>query len=827
MSIQLARNAEQNTLGQSQQNTHGLLIYVLVIVSGFLLLVVLDGVFSHLISTLDERMDNERQRLRIGEVVLLDLKVLEADIYKMAITYNPRGQYLIQGDIVERLTQLEKALDVLEQGGTLDRVTRINIESQDSMRQRFTYQKEPNEVFLLEVIDLRPKLARIRERTVELGEIMATHDTPQTNTDHTNNTQYVNAIKTYLRAVPPEFIRMNENAARLLFIGKQKTEELEQMIQQRTWLYQLIEGLFSALIIVVFSLFAYQFNRKLQATNKHLQRTSVDLLAAKQAAETANRAKSAFLANMSHELRTPLNAILGFAQILQQDPSLDATHRQDVDIIKRSGDYLLTLINDVLDLAKIEAGRLDLVPGHCDIDGFFRELANLFHMRTKGKGVVFQYESIGPLPYYIEIDEKRLRQICMNLLNNAVKFTEQGEVRLEVNYRTNDSKDDQLYGELIILVSDSGIGIATDEQEAIFEPFQQVGENEYKQQGTGLGLPITRSLVKQMGGHITLESEKGQGSRFTVQIPVPELEAINFITQKTEEIVAIGYRRTDGVQGPLRILEADDVSVNRSLVRGLLEPLGFEVTEVANGAEAVAITEQQVFDMILMDLVMPKMDGLTATRQILARSSKVNRHIIALTAHAFDENRIECLEAGCCEHLSKPLDKKKLLQMLQTFLPLEWEYPSEQIQTTVNREALLPNEPSTLPKETLETLENAIIRGALEEIDSLLEPIKAQDAKLGATLQGWLAQYEYQKILDWIEVNKDAQFPVPAASSLSLSTEILVALEDAIIRGALDEVDSFLKPIKDQDAKLGATLQGWLEQYEYQKILDWIEGMKK
>ncbi|WP_353314226.1 histidine kinase dimerization/phospho-acceptor domain-containing protein, partial [Candidatus Albibeggiatoa sp. nov. NOAA] len=331
MSAQPAANLDPEQLGQSQQRTHGLFIYVLVIVSGFLLLVVLDGAFSHLIATLDKQIDNERQRLRIGEVVLHDLKVLEANIYKMAITYNSRGQRLIREDITERLSQLEMALDVLEHGGTLERETRINIESQDNMRQRITYQKDPSEVFVLEVIDLRPKLQRIREKTAELGEMMAENDTSSIHT--ADNTQHAHAIKSYLLAVPPEFIRMNENAARLLFISKQKTEELEQKIQQRTWLYQLIEGVFSALVIVVFSLFSYKFNRKLQFANKHLQDSSLALLSAKQAAETANRAKSAFLANMSHELRTPLNAVLGFAQVLQHDTSLNAEQKQQVDTI--------------------------------------------------------------------------------------------------------------------------------------------------------------------------------------------------------------------------------------------------------------------------------------------------------------------------------------------------------------------------------------------------------------------------------------------------------------------------------------------------------------
>ncbi|MCV6638963.1 ATP-binding protein, partial [Candidatus Albibeggiatoa sp. nov. NOAA] len=533
-------------------------------------------------------------------------------------------------------------------------------------------------------------------------------------------------------------------------------------------------------------------------------------------------AKSAFLANMSHELRTPLNAVLGFAQVLQHDTSLNAEQKQQVDTIKRSGDYLLTLINDVLDLAKIEAGRLDLIPSSCEIDSFFRELAHLFQSRAKDKNIDFRYEPTDTLPYYVEVDEKRLRQICMNLLSNAVKFTEKGEVRLEVDYRRTEPvlKNCPLCGELTIWVSDTGIGIPMEEQASVFKPFQQAGENEYKQQGTGLGLPITQNLVEQMGGQIKLESDIEQGSCFIVQIPVPELEAANPMNPKTALTMATGYQRTDGIQTPLRILEADDVPLNRALVRGLLEPLGFEVTEVESGAEAVAITEQQTFDLIIMDLVMPEMDGLTATRQILARSSEVNRYIVALTARAFDENRIECLQAGCCEHLSKPLETERLLQVLQTFLPLEWVYHNQQVTTATD--ISIPDDSScAIPMETLDALEDALIRGAVDEIETLLEPIKSQDNTLGVTLQQWLEQYEYQKMLDWIEANKSVS-PVTA-----LSIETLNTLENALIRGAVDEVETLLESVKTQDTKLATTLQQWLEQYEYQKMLDWIETMKQ
>lgn len=425
-------------------------------------------------------------------------------------------------------------------------------------------------------------------------------------------------------------------------------------------------------------------------------------------AEAANRAKSAFLANMSHELRTPLNAVLGYAQILQNDQNLSTIQRQGIDTINRSGNHLLTLINDILDLAKVESGHLELDAHNFNLQRFFAEMIDLFRLRATEKGLNLYYQAVAGLPTEVHADEKRLRQICLNLLGNAVKFTEQGEVRLEAEYRDN---------QLIISVTDTGIGISELMREQIFQPFVQTGESRYKNQGTGLGLAISRKLVECMGGHIELKSVQGVGSNFRVHVPITVVQVappVHEVAEHTPTI--IGTKRTDGLEQPLQILVVDDIIDNRLILRGLLEPLGFQITEAADGAAAVNITAQQAFDLILMDLVMPDMDGLTAIRHILGHPGNVNKRIVALTASAFAEDRIASQTIGCVDYLVKPVDRSTLLQALHTHLPVEWLY------TTLSPTLPLTSTHNIPLSETQrELLLDMVECGAVIEITSYLE----------------------------------------------------------------------------------------------------------
>jgi PAS domain S-box-containing protein len=410
---------------------------------------------------------------------------------------------------------------------------------------------------------------------------------------------------------------------------------------------------------------------------KHKQ-TESQLQQAKQAAESANSAKSAFVANMSHELRTPLNAVLGYTQIFSQDNTLTAQQQEGINIIHRNGEYLLTLINDILDISKIEANKLELMLADFRLPAFFQGIVDLFRLRALKNGITFIYKPSSQLPDGIHADETRLRQILLNLLSNAVKFTHQGSVTLTVNYRRQSVFSNNLIsGRLYFQVKDSGVGIAEEDLDKIFLPFQQVGIQSEMIEGTGLGLPITKTLIEMMGGEIHVRSELGKGSIFEVEVEIQEISHSTYTTPPPFPRI-IGFKEKKenkkGEKKNYKILVADDKLQNRSLFVDLLKPLGFEIYETANGIETLERIHEYHPDAILMDCVMPEMDGLECTRKIRQIIPLEKVVIIAISANVFTYNQQICLEAGCQAFLPKPVNMEQLLRLLATHLQLEWIY---------------------------------------------------------------------------------------------------------------------------------------------------------
>jgi PAS domain S-box-containing protein len=432
-----------------------------------------------------------------------------------------------------------------------------------------------------------------------------------------------------------------------------------------------------------------------------------ELRRARDAAETANRAKSAFLANMSHELRTPLNAVMGYAQILSKAPELSAEHRHMAQTINRSGDYLLTLLNDVLDLAKIEAGRYEILPTPCQLSSFLHSIVDMFRIRALQKGLGFEQNFSDKLPARVEMDEKRIRQILNNLLANAVKFTDKGYILLCCNYNA---------GRLYFTVRDTGVGIEPEQHQEIFKPFEQIGEDRYKSQGAGLGLNISRKLAQLMGGELELSSHPGQGSSFHFSVPVKVLD-----NNKEKAIANAEIDHAYPLQADMtfKVLVVDDNADNRELIKGFLSPLGVKIQQADSGEACLAQLQNDIPDVIFMDLKMPGLNGLETTRRIRAMAN-MNFPIIAVSASVFQEDREKALSAGCTDYLAKPLREIELYACLKRYLP------------TRPHSAKTPPAQSLLPLEERLTLRKLFLRGELAKLTCHLEQLQSRypDARI-------------------------------------------------------------------------------------------------
>ncbi|MDD2815909.1 MAG: CHASE domain-containing protein [Thiotrichaceae bacterium] len=438
----------------------------------------------------------------------------------------------------------------------------------------------------------------------------------------------------------------------------------------------------------------------------HTKQVEEELRLSKEAAEHANQAKSIFLANMSHELRTPLNAILGYTQILAWDESLNEQQVEGVNIIRRSGEYLLTLINDILDLSKIEAGRIDLNINAFNFNEFIQGVVDLFKMRAQQKNLAFLYEPLTPMPVGVEGDERRLRQVLINLLGNALKFTKEGGVVLKISYEMPYIR---------FQIEDTGIGIAEEDINKIFLPFQQVGDQNYRAEGTGLGLSITQRLVNMMNGELQVHSKLGQGSQFIVSLALPVAKALLTHIPEQKPLI-IGFEGE-----PRKILLIDDKWENRSILRNLLTQLGFETLEAEQGALGVEIARETLPDLIITDLVMPVMDGFEATRQLRKIPALAQTPIIAASASVFDYHQQQSRNAGCDDFIPKPIRADILLELLQTHLHLEWKYAAAIAPQAGTQQLEQQSDTELITRLDEEQIEKLVELSKLGDIQAILE----------------------------------------------------------------------------------------------------------
>jgi signal transduction histidine kinase/CheY-like chemotaxis protein len=497
---------------------------------------------------------------------------------------------------------------------------------------------------------------------------------------------------------------------------------------------------------------------KLARTNEDLElrvgERTAELNTAKELADLANHAKSEFLANMSHELRTPLNGILGYAQILKQSNYLADAEQKGVNIIHQCGSHLLTLINDILDLSKIEAQKMELQSTDFHFPSFLQGVVEICRIKAEQKGIDFIYQPDGLLPMGIKADEKRLRQILMNLLSNAIKFTEQGSVTFLVKNQIAEEtlSDKKIIHHICFQVEDTGVGISQENLEKIFSPFEQVGNIQKQSEGTGLGLSISKKITEMMGSSLNVKSRPDQGSIFWFETDISESSEWAEISKNN------AHGRIIGIEGQKRrILVVDDRWENRSVIVNLLEPIGFEVFEAKDGKEGLDKTFEVGPDLIISDLIMPIMDGHEMIRQLRQIPQFQKIAVIVSSASVFEADRQKSLETGANDFLPKPIQAEHLLNSLQQLLELKWIYEIQEEKNGNQEETALQIRCSglVLPSEAdLSLLYDLSRKGLVHNLTQELERLEQKNPQLEDFIQEirpLIKSFQLKKIRSFLE----------------------------------------------------------------------------
>jgi signal transduction histidine kinase/CheY-like chemotaxis protein len=476
-----------------------------------------------------------------------------------------------------------------------------------------------------------------------------------------------------------------------------------------------------------------QMTQSFNQMNQRLSQAYRDLEQARDDAQAASRAKSLFLSNMSHELRTPLNAIIGFSQLLGREMGLKERHREHLQVVARSGEHLLQLINNVLSMAKIEAGKTQLSRGACEIRSLVQDVLSMFRLEAQGRGLRFELEIHPNVPEWLDTDEGKLRQVLLNLISNALKFTQAGGVSVQVDFGTPET--------LRFEISDTGMGIAPEELPKLFGTFEQTQSGLESKSGTGLGLALSKKFVEWLGGSITVRSKVGVGTTFVFDVSAPIAPADTRHSHLPSPVLAVVG------QAP-RILVVDDRPENRALLSHLLTEVGFVVDCASDGAEAIVMWQQKRPALIWMDLRMPIMDGLEATRRIreLSQAQNLEVIIIALTASVFEEDEDNVRAQGFDDFVRKPFQQWVIFERMAQYLHLTYRYQETPTPTESPHLNLVSLNLAALPATWRRELSQASDEADYFRIEALLEGLGAEHAGVVTGLRQMLGQYQYPQL---------------------------------------------------------------------------------